>query len=81
MRVKDLISQLQFNYSPEREIYVAYWDKEIVEEFTNSNLRRDEWYACVTLLEKSERVGNAAFDLIVETVEAVVKQPDGLDPL
>lgn len=81
MRVKDLISQLQFDYSPDREIYVAYWDKEIVEEFTNSNLRPDQWSECVTLLEASERVGDVAFDVIIETVEAVVTQPVGLDPL
>jgi hypothetical protein len=31
MLVKDLIDQLQKKYSPDTELAVAYWDKELVE--------------------------------------------------
>jgi len=76
MVVKDLIEQLQRNYTPDTEIYVEYWDKEIAQSFSSPDiapLTEEQWGEVVDILEDRERYDQSLVaDAIAETVEEVV---------
>ena len=80
MQVQKLIEQLQQNYTPETELYVEYWDKEIVEQFmcegeNSPTLTDDEWGAVVDAMENSERLDQSMVsDSLVEEAKAAMAE-------
>jgi len=80
MQVKELIEQLQQNYTPETELYVEYWDKETVDGYMwvgekSPELTDDEWGAVVDAMENSERLDQSmAADSLVEEAKAVMAE-------
>ena len=79
MQVKNLIEQLQQNYTPETELYVEYWDKEIVEQFmfdgeNSQTITDDEWAAVVEAMENSERLDqNMVADSLVDEAKSQIE--------
>ena len=79
MQVKNLIEQLQQNYTPETELYVEYWDKEIVEQFmfdgeNSQTITDDEWVAVVEAMENSERLDqNMVADSLVDEAKSQIE--------
>lgn len=80
MKVSQLIEQLQRDYSPDTELYVEYWDKEIVENFmweeeNPPKLTDDEWGSIVEAMENSERLDQSMVaDSLVEEAESVMAE-------
>jgi len=76
MTVKELIEQLERNYTPETDLYVEYWDKEIAQSFARPDLAPmtdEQWGEVVENLEEKERYDQSLVaDAIAETVEDVV---------
>lgn len=84
MQVQKLIEQLQQHYTPETELYVEYWDKEIVENFmwegeNSPTLTDDEWVSVVEAMENSERLDQSmvADSLVEEAKAAMAEREDG----
>lgn len=79
MQVKNLIEQLQQNYTPETELYVEYWDKEIVEQFmfdgeNSQTITDDEWVAVVKAMENSERLDQSMVaDSLVDEAKSQIE--------
>lgn len=79
MQVKNLIEQLQQNYTPETELYVEYWDKEIVEQFmfdgeNSQTITDEEWVAVVEAMENSERLDqNMVADSLVDEAKSQIE--------
>lgn len=78
MRVQDLTNQLKQNYTPDTELYVEYWDKEIAQSFSSPDiapLTDEQWGEVVDILEDRERYDQSLVaDAIADTVEEVVNQ-------
>lgn len=82
MQVQKLIEQLQQNYTPETELYVEYWDKEIVDGYMwvgdkSPELTDDEWADVVQAMENSERLDQSMVaDSLVEEAKAAMAERD-----
>lgn len=78
MTVKEIIERLQRDYTPETELYVEYWDKEIAQSFSSPDiapLTEEQWGEVVDILEDRERYDQSLVaDAIADTVEEVVNQ-------
>ena len=56
MKVQEIIERLNRDYQPDTELYVEWWDKEIVERFADANLLDEEWTQVVERMEDGERL-------------------------
>lgn len=78
MTVKELIEQLERNYTPETDLYVEYWDKEIAQSFASPDLAPmtdEQWGEVVDVLEDRERYDQSLVaDAIADAVNDVVLQ-------
>jgi hypothetical protein len=60
MKVSEIIERLNRNYTPDTQLYVEWWDKDLSQalsyEDETLSLSDDEWTAVVEHLENSERL-------------------------
>ena len=77
MKVSWLIEQLE-SYNHDDELFVAYWDKNTVQEYgTSREMTDDEWVATVQTLENGEyHFQSAAAEQIVEVAEDVMSETE-----
>ena len=82
MKVSKLIEQLERDYTPDTELYVEYWDKEIVQSYMwvgdkSPELTDDEWAEVVEAMENSERLDQSMVaDSLVEEAKAAMAERD-----
>ena len=73
MIIKELIADLM-KYDPEEEIAVAYWDKDLVSEINDVEVRDAVWSETVSRFESGEwhwqsSANECLVDLIREAIE------------
>ena len=78
MKVQEIIDRLTRDYTPDTELYVEWWDKEIVESFASVEepLSEDQWTEIVERMEDGERqdqsmIADAFVDMFYEITEEV----------
>ena len=80
MKVAEIIERLNRDYTPDTELYIEWWDKEIVESFANDSepLSEDNWAQIVERMEDGERldqsmVAEAFSDMFYEITKEVTE--------
>lgn len=78
MKVSEIIERLNREYTPDTELYVEWWDKEIVESFVSQDdpISDDDWVRVVEKMEDGERqdqsmVADAFIDMFYDVTEEV----------
>lgn len=78
MKVSEIIERLNRDYQPDTELYVEWWDKEIVESFVSQDepISDDDWTRIVEKMEDGERqdqsmVADAFVDMFYDVAEEV----------
>jgi hypothetical protein len=56
-------------YKPDEEIYIMWWDSDIVEMFSEKLLTEDNWNKIVDSLENNEVGSEEVTDYIISEVE------------
>lgn len=66
MKVKDLIARLNESFKPNDELIVAYWDKEIVEGYSDVTLTDNQW---IDIVAESEIYEPIEFEMFGEKLQ------------
>lgn len=56
MKVAEIIERLNRNYTPDTELYVQWWDRDIAERFYEGAVSDEEWVEVVEKMEDGERI-------------------------
>lgn len=80
MKVAEIIERLNRDYQPDTEIYIEWWDKELIEQFANEDepLSEDQWVEIVERMEDGERqdqsmIAEAFVDMFYEVTREVTE--------
>jgi hypothetical protein len=68
MKVSKAIESLK-SYKPDEEIYIMWWDSDIVEMLSEEPLSEDKWNHIVDSLENNEVGSDEVSDYIIAEVE------------
>jgi hypothetical protein len=68
MKASRAIEMLK-GYKPDEEIYIMWWDSDIVEMFSEKLLTEDNWNQIVDSLENNEVGSEEVTDYIISEVE------------
>lgn len=75
MKVMEIIERLRSEYNPDDHLYVEWWDKASVEQFSGGEvfLTDDEWAKVVTEISNSPGDQSGVASALVELAEEVIR--------
>ncbi len=72
MKASKAIEMLK-DYAPDEEIYIMWWDSEIIEAHSDEPLTGSEWNEIVDSLENNDIGSEEVSDYIVDSIEQTMQ--------
>lgn len=74
MQAQEAIKRLTEMYKPEEELFIVWWDKETVGEYSDKDIADEHWTSVVDKLDEDEYL----FFAVNSTMEQLINQREGV---